>query len=113
MKKLTIIFFLVASLNAGETSSSFDNLWMIQRLYAVEVTSKKYKAPNISYLNRAACRLPARHYTIEERWMLFWSKQYCGYCSARADKCAWLVASKAEIKRRWTLTQTGETEITK
>ena len=113
MKRLVIIFCLVATLNAGQILSSFDNLWMGQIDYAMEVTNKEYEAPNISYLNRAACRLPARHYTIEERWMVFWSKQTCGRCDFPADRCSWQLAQKSKIKERWTVTQSGQTEITK
>ena len=113
MKKLTIIFCLALTLNAGQILSSFDNLWMAQVDYAMEITNKEYETPNISYLNRAACRLPARHYTVEERWMVFWSKQTCGRCDFPADRCSWLLAQKSKIKERWTVTQSGQTEITK
>ena len=113
MKRLVIIFCLVATLNAEQILSSFDNLWMGQINYAMEVTNKEYEALNISYLNRAACRLPARHYTVEEKWMVFWSKQKCGLCDFPADRCRWLLAQKPKMKKKWPVTQTGETEITK
>ena len=118
MKKLIIIFCLAVTLNAGQILSSFDNLWMAQVDYAMEITNKEYEAPNISYLKRAACRLPKRHYTVEERWMVFWSKQKCGMCDLPAipvaeGGCRWLVAQKSKIKERWTVTQSGQIEITK
>jgi|TARA_B100000959_G_scaffold137479_1_gene144538 hypothetical protein len=113
MKRLAILFCLAATLNAVEILSSFDYLWMDQVAYAEEVTTKKYESPNMSHLIRAACRLPRRHYTVEEKWMVFWSKQKCGLCDFPADRCRWLLAQKPKMKKEWTVTQTGETEITK
>jgi hypothetical protein len=110
MKRLVIIFCLVATLNAEQILSSFDNLWMGQINYAMEVTNKEYEALNISYLNRAACRLPARHYTVEEKWVMFWSRQKCGYCAKPADRCQWLIEQKYEMKKKWTVTEKGKTE---
>ena len=113
MKRLAILFCLAATLNAGQIFSSFEYLWMDQIAYAEEVTTKKYESPNISNLKRAACRLPRKHYTIEEKWVVFWSKQKCGWCDLPADRCSWLLAQKSEMKKKWTVTQIGETEITK
>ena len=118
MKRLAILFCLAATLNAGQIFSSFEYLWMDQIAYAEEVTTKIYESPNISNLKRAACRLPRKHYTIEEKWMVFWSKQRCGMCDLPAipvieGGCRWIVAQESEMKKKWTITETGKTEITK
>ena len=86
---------------------------MDQIAYAEKVTTKKYESPNISNLKRAACRLLRKHYTLEEKWVVFWSKQKCGWCDLPADRCSWLLEQKSEMKKKWTVTQIGETEITK
>jgi len=98
--------------NPGKASPSFldlnpfQQLWLHQIVEAEKITKQFYQGSNKQYIYRAACRVP-RHFAVKESWLVFWSKQTCGYCDRPADRCSWLRSQKEDIKRRWTKTTYG------